>query len=83
MAHFSRFLTVDFKDYMASMKQDGTYADHIRLETLQTILKKNIKVIMSAAGEDIQIGDNTSTQCLMLGYMSDIQHYVSLKPVLW
>ncbi|CAG2247653.1 unnamed protein product [Mytilus edulis] len=65
MAHFSRFLTVDFKDYMASMKQDGTYADHISLETLQTILKKNIKVIMSAAGEDIQIGDNTSTQCLI------------------
>lgn len=61
------------------MEKDGTYADHVALYSLSNTLGVTIKVV-HAESPDVVIG-NHGNECLVIGYIPEISHYVSLETV--
>lgn len=65
------------------MNRDGTYADHICLEALSQMLSCNILAVHSN-DPNVTVGSHDAYTCtLVLGYLTDIEHYVSLEPLSW
>lgn len=73
------FLTTDLETYINNMQKDGTYADHIVLLSLSKVLGHTIKIV-HAERPDVRVGDY-GRDCLVLGYLPEIKHYVSLEPM--
>lgn len=71
------------KGLKANMNRDGTYADHICLEALSQMLSCNILAVHSN-DPNVTVGSHDAYTCtLVLGYLTDIEHYVSLEPLSW
>lgn len=68
------------RTYANNMAKDGTYADHVLIHVISKFLKKPIKVVR-AEGPDADVGVQNTDQRLVLGYIPDIKHYVSLEPI--
>lgn len=64
------------------MSRNSTYTDHIYIQALSEMLSCNIHVVNTYIVLGSQ-ADGTHNWCtLVLGYMPDIQHYVSLEPMM-
>lgn len=61
------------------MEKDSTYADHFALYSLSKALGLTIKVVQ-AESPDVVTG-NYGNQYLVIGYIPEISHYVSLEPI--
>ena len=74
-----RFLTQPFTTYLQEMAKDGTYADHVCLQSLSCMLQLNIQIIHAAEGGVLISAPGSGEHgLLVLGYLPDQQHYVSL-----
>ena len=71
-------MTQSFASYLQQMAKDGTYADHLCLQSLSDMLKINISII-HAGEEDVTISTPGSTGLLVLGFLPDLHHYVNLE----
>ena len=69
------------EQFIADMRKNGTYADHIVVEyTSRTLADLAITVVMKTS--DTIIGKpDAGTPSLYIGYIPRLQHYVSLRPV--
>ena len=72
------FLSSDLNTYIDQMSRDSTYADHPVVQTVSRMLQVQIRIIQ-AASADIQIGDGSGA-ILLLGYLPELEHYVSIEP---
>ena len=61
------------------MAKDGTYADQLTLVAACKVLKVTLKVVQGGGTPDVTMGDCSSQGNLIVGYLVDQQHYVSLK----
>ncbi|XP_045195926.1 uncharacterized protein LOC123551226 [Mercenaria mercenaria] len=78
--NLAKFLTQSMDSYLHGMRLNGTYADHICLQSLCKMLSMDILVVNS--GDDIRLQPTgTSSKTLVLGHLPDLQHYVSLEPL--
>ncbi|MGH0143037.1 UNVERIFIED_CONTAM: hypothetical protein FKN15_077386 [Acipenser sinensis] len=69
-----------FHVYLADLRKDGTYADHITVEYTSRMLKMPITVVRDPV--DNIVGDHGSnTSMLYVGYIPSISHYVSIESV--
>jgi len=77
----AKFLTTPFDTYLENMKRDGTYADHVTVQALSTMLNLNIHIIHANTDENVMIHPTNSTPsvAITVGYLQNVQHYVSLE----
>jgi len=68
-------------DYLASLKNDGTWGDHLVLLAAANYYCTDIRVISSLGREVLISSDRpaTNTNPLVLGHIHE-EHYVSLRP---
>lgn len=72
-------VTSDLTQYIENMSNNGTYADHVCLQNMCKALSCKITVVHGDT-PDISIGDGDSNiPTLVIGYIPDIEHYVSLQ----
>ena len=70
-----------FEQYVKELWKNGTYADQITLEYTSEALHQSIAVIDESG--DVCVGcDRSSNQMLYVGYIKELSHYVSLKPIM-
>ena len=75
------FLTQPFTSYLQHMGKNGTYADHVCLQSLSSMLKLDILVI-HAKEADVKLvpgSETTTLGSIVIGYIPEMQHYVSLE----
>lgn len=73
----SQFLTNNLDTYLEGMSRDGTYADHVCLQMLCKMLSVGMQIVHAETADIMVNPDNPKR--LVLGYLPDMQHYVSLK----
>ncbi|XP_060595145.1 uncharacterized protein LOC132749433 [Ruditapes philippinarum] len=74
-----QFLTSDLTKYIEKMSKNGTYADHVCLQNMCKALSCKIDVVHGDT-PNISIGDGDSNiPTLVVGYIPEIEHYVSLQ----
>ncbi|XP_060601750.1 uncharacterized protein LOC132754991 [Ruditapes philippinarum] len=61
------------------MGMNGTYADHLCISVTSKVLSSTIQIIQ-ADNPDVREG-TCHTSVLVVGYLPELQHYVSLEPV--
>ena len=62
------------------MTRNGTYADNLTIDTLGKALGCNITILQGDT-PDYNCGVLDSANRLLLGYMPDVQHYVSVTAI--
>jgi hypothetical protein len=67
-----------FGEYVINMRKNGTYADNIVVEWTSRMLGQSITVI--DVSNDLVFGNPVSDKILYIGYIAQLQHYVSVKP---
>lgn len=78
--HLSKFVSEQkLVDYVINLRKLGTYADHICVEYMSRMLKLNMKIVTETS--EINFGQYKNKETLILGYISEMQHYISLKPL--
>ncbi len=65
------------EDYLSGMAKPGSYGDHVILQCIRELLGCQIKVIQLGIADSV-VGRLDSEHVLHVGYMADIQHYVSV-----
>ena len=80
MAEIQRFLTKDLDTYLEEMEVDGTYADHVCINAISKMLPCTM-LLVQADHPDTTIG-SSSPPTLVLGYLPEMKHYVSLEPMM-
>lgn len=73
-------MTTPLHIYLQAMRKDGTYADHVCLQALSNMLSAEIKVVQ-AEDDVILYPTGISTCTLVIGYLPELKHYVSLQPL--
>ena len=77
--NWQQFLTgVSLPAYLTFLKSDGTYADQLTIEMACQYLQVRIRIIQRD-GQEIVHGDAASDSELLLGYLADVLHYVSVQ----
>ena len=71
----------DLDLYLACMKKQGTFADHIIIESTSQALDGQQIHIIDVESDDIIVGTNKNKPKLYLGYSPTGEHYVSIKPL--
>jgi hypothetical protein len=71
----------DLTKYIDDLEKESTYADHVAIQTMCTMLSCRVTIVHSTGAPDIILGNPSSTEVL-LGYLPDIKHYVSLEPTM-
>ncbi len=67
----------DMDTYVSALSKDGTYADNLSIAALCETLSCKVKII--SATSKINMGNASASLELTLGYIPEIQHYVSLE----
>lgn len=78
----SKFLTQDVDTYLENMGRDGTYADHICMQALSKMMSCKLQVVQADLDDIFLCPTNRATSTLILGYLPQMQHYVSLEPII-
>lgn len=78
MAHF---LTSLIEVYLEGMSHEGAYADNVCLQAMSRMLSAEIHII-HADSDNVVLHPLPGHYSLkvVVGYLPDIQHYVSLEP---
>ena len=70
---------VTFADYVAKMRNNGTYVDHIFIQEFYNSQRCSVSIIHGANTADINvIPSGSSDKNITVGYITHIKHYVSL-----
>ncbi|KAH3738270.1 hypothetical protein DPMN_044901 [Dreissena polymorpha] len=75
------FLTTPFNNYVNDMKTNGTYAYHFVIQAMRSTLGSAINIVHAEKEESLLLrpAESTNRAVLAVGYMEDVQHYVSLE----
>ncbi|OWF46809.1 uncharacterized protein LOC110455155 [Mizuhopecten yessoensis] len=85
---YALFLDAEtWDEYLSRMSQDGEWGDHMMLQAISQVTKRNIQVIHHDAERDWTVIEykldtldkSDKTDCLFLGHVGEF-HYVSLRP---
>ena len=68
---------VPLASYIANLAQPGVYADHHAVQYLGEALDCCIKIVQTNK-KDINVGSLNSKIILTVGYLSHLEHYVSV-----
>ena len=72
----------DMNAYLADMRRNGTWGDHIVLISLANVLGRTVRIVSSLCNShDVIVEpDNPHSAPILLGHMSK-RHYVSSEPI--
>ena len=75
------FLTDSVDTYLERMGHDGTYADHVCIQALSRLLRCKIHIVQSHHPDIVLSPLENPRASLVIGYLPQIKHYVSLEPL--
>jgi hypothetical protein len=65
--------------YITYLKADGTYADQLTIAMICEYLHVRIKIVQGGGRPDLDHGNPNDQHQLLLGYLENVLHYVSLQ----
>ena len=74
---FQASLTLPLSDYIREMSKPGVCADNQALQCLGEMLNCQLRILQTGC-QDLYISQVDSSTVLNLGYLADVEHYVSV-----
>ena len=75
------FLAENVDTYLERMGHDSTYADHVRIQALSRLLRCEIPIVQSQHLDIVLSPLENPRANLVISYLPQIKHYVSLEPL--